>query len=132
MRLKDFALFVLRVGIGGAMLYSHGIPKILNFTQLSGSFPDPLGVGSTTSLVLAIGAEVVAALALILGFYGRWAAAILTINMAVAAFIFRAGESFADRELAIVYLIPFVALMIAGTGSWSVTRPKRSLSGPVA
>lgn len=42
----------------GILLMSHGLAKWSHFGELSTTFPDPLGVGHRTSLVLAIFAEV--------------------------------------------------------------------------
>ncbi len=108
------------------MLFGHGIPKLVKFAELSAAFPDPLGIGSTASLSLAILGEVVAALALILGFYSRWAAVVMATTMGVALFIHLAGAQFAERELAILYLVPLITIMIAGPGRWSVTKPRKT------
>ena len=51
---------------------------------MAGKFPDPLGVGSTTSLALAVFAEVVCSVLLAFGLFTRLAAAVLAINMATA------------------------------------------------
>ena len=126
MKTNDLALFILRVGIGLTMLLAHGIPKLLKFPELSAVFPDPLGIGSAASLSLAIVTEVVAALALILGFYGRWAALVMAAGMGVAFFIHHSGQPFVDRELAFLFLLPLLTLVIAGPGRWSVTRPQKS------
>ena len=54
-----FSLFLLALRIlFGVLLLSHGIQKWTNFSAMSESFPDPLGVGSTLSLGLAVFAEV--------------------------------------------------------------------------
>ena len=51
-----FSLFLLALRIlFGVLLLSHGIQKWTNFSAMSGSFPDPLGVGSTLSLGLSRG-----------------------------------------------------------------------------
>ncbi len=50
---------------------SHGVQKWANYDVMSGSFPDPLGIGSQLSLVLAICGELVCSLAFIFGFLYR-------------------------------------------------------------
>lgn len=62
----DSGLFVLRVAIGCFMLV-HGIQKLMGFSEMADKFPDPIGMGSQLSLVMAIGAEVGCSLLLILG-----------------------------------------------------------------
>ena len=44
--------------IFGGLLFSHGIAKWSNFDTMSTMFPDPLGIGSSASLSLAIFGEV--------------------------------------------------------------------------
>lgn len=46
-------LLALRI-LFGILLMSHGVQKWANFDAMSESFPDPLGVGSQMSLILAI------------------------------------------------------------------------------
>ena len=49
-------LLALRLLFGGLLL-SHGIQKWTNFESMSAAFPDPLGVGHSVSLGLAIFGE---------------------------------------------------------------------------
>lgn len=46
-------ILALRI-LFGVLLMSHGVQKWANYDVMSGSFPDPLGIGSQLSLVLAI------------------------------------------------------------------------------
>lgn len=46
-------LLALRI-LFGVLLMSHGVQKWANFDAMSESFPDPLGVESQMSLILAI------------------------------------------------------------------------------
>lgn len=50
---SSWLLLAARV-VFGLLLMSHGIAKLQNFEALSATFPDPLGVGSRVSLVLAV------------------------------------------------------------------------------
>ena len=54
----DFGLLLLRVLLAAGLL-THGIAKIANFSALSTSFLDPLGIGVLPALLGAIFAEVV-------------------------------------------------------------------------
>lgn len=65
--LGSLGLLILRVGLGSLMLFGHGLGKLLSFSERAGDFADPLGVGSTTSLVLTILAEFFCSVLLILG-----------------------------------------------------------------
>ena len=58
-------ILALRI-LFGILLMSHGVQKWANYDVMSGSFPDPLGIGSQLSLVLAIFGEMVCSMVFIL------------------------------------------------------------------
>lgn len=119
-KLSSIGLLILRVFVGGFMLYAHGWSKLASFSEKSGGFPDPLGIGSPASLTLAVFAEVLCALALMLGLFTRAAAIPLLITMLVAAFIVHGDDPFQKKEFALLYAIPFLALILTGAGTYSV------------
>lgn len=103
----------------GIMLITHGYAKMMNFDALSATFADPLGVGSHVSLLLAIFAEVVCAVAFIFGFLFRLAVLPMIVTMAVAFFVVHGG-TVAHGELALVYLVVFTLLLLVGPGRFSL------------
>lgn len=117
-----FALLVLRVGAGSLMLMQHGLDKLMHFSQKSGSFADPFGIGSTASLSLTVFAEFFCAVFIILGLFTRLATIPLIINMAVALFIAHQGDFFGKGELAGLFLIVFITLLFTGPGKVSLDR----------
>lgn len=112
-------LLVLRIFFG-LLLMSHGVQKWSHFQELSISFPDPLGVGSTMSLALAIFAELGCSMAFVVGFLYRLALIPMIFTMYVACFIVLANDPFSAKELALVYLVVFIVMYIAGPGKFSV------------
>jgi putative oxidoreductase len=116
----DIGLLILRVSFGGMMLVAHGWGKLVGFAELSQKFPDPIGVGSTLSLSLAVGAEVFCALAIVLGLFTRLAAIPLIVTMLVAAFVIHADDPWAKKEFALLYLLPFLSLVFTGAGKYSL------------
>ncbi len=115
----SFLLLVLRIAFG-VLFMMHGMQKAMNFETLSTSFPDPLGIGSEVSLILAIFGEVACSAAFILGFFYRLAVIPMIFTMIVAFFIVHGADPFAVKELALVYLIAFTSLWITGPGKFSV------------
>ena len=133
----SIGLLVLRLGIG-AYMASHGIGKVRMLA--SGQFEqfgDPIGIGSRLSLTLVAGAEFACALLVLVGLATRLAAIPPVIAMSVAVFkahaadpwsmetaamAFFAGESksWASKEPALLYLIPFLALAFTGAGRFSL------------
>ncbi len=118
----DLGRLVLRLGLGISMLALHGLSKLQGFAELSTKFPDPLGVGSQASLALAVFAEVVGSVLLILGLLTRFAALTSLITMSVAFFLVHkaalSGEG--SGELALIYGLGYFALFLAGGGKLSV------------
>ena len=53
----DLGLLILRVSIAGMMFMAHGWGKLTEFTIRAPYFPDPIGLGGTVSLALAVFAE---------------------------------------------------------------------------
>jgi putative oxidoreductase len=125
------ALLLLRLGAGGMLLAGHGWEKLVSFPDKSAAFPDPLGVGSPLSLSLAVFAEVACSLLVVLGVRTRLAAVPPLVTMLVAAFVVHAGDPWAKKELALLYALPFLTLVIVGGGRYSVDallagRPRRT------
>jgi len=118
--LASFGLLVLRVAIS-AMMLTHGLAKIANFSTLSPNF-DLIGIGGDLSLALVIFAEVFCSIALILGFLTRLATFPLIFAMGVAIFIKHAADAFTVKELALLYLTVYVVLLLTGPGRYSVDR----------
>lgn len=126
--MNNIGLLILRVGIGAMMLFGHGWGKLVNFSNISATFPDPLGVGSQVSLALAIFAEVVCALALMLGIFTRFAVIPLLITMIVAAFIVHSADPWGKKEFALLYALPFLTLIFTGPGSFSIDSKFRKVN----
>jgi putative oxidoreductase len=118
----SLGLLVLRLGVGVLMLVGHGWGKLMGFSGLADSFANPLGIGSQATLVMAVLAEVVCSLLLVLGLGTRVAAALPLAAMAVAAFVVHAGDPWAKKELALLYAVPYLALLLAGGGRFAVER----------
>lgn len=139
----SIGLLTLRLGIGAYML-THGWGKLQ--MALAGGFDkfgDPIGLGSGLSLALMTAAEFFCALAVMLGAATRAAAAPVVFGMGVAAFVVHgadpwtpgegarlfttgAAKSWASKEPALLYLIPFLALIFTGPGRFSVDELIRS------
>ncbi len=117
----DLGLLLLRVGMS-VMLLTHGIPKIDRLFAETIEFPDPLGVGATLSLILALIGEVVAPALIIIGFKTKYAAIPAFIAMAVAAFIVHADDPFGRKEKALMYALVFLVIFLTGAGKYSLDK----------
>ncbi len=115
----DFGLLLLRLTLGGSMLWFHGRDKLMKFSSLASGFPDPLHIGSKASSGLIVFAEVACAALLVLGFFTRFAAAGLAIAMGVAFFIIHKGR-FSEGEMSFLYFAGFLAVLFAGPGKFAL------------
>ena len=116
----DLGLLFLRLAVGGMMISAHGWGKIANFSTKMATFSDPLGIGSTASLSLAVFAEVFCSIALIFGFATRLSAIPLLTTMLVAAMLVHTHDPWAKKEFALVYAMIFITLIFLGSGKYSL------------
>ena len=103
----------------GALFLMHGLDKMMNFNQLSVSFPNVFGLGSYMTLMLSIFSEFVCSIFLITGMLTRVVLIPMVISMAVAFFDIH-DAMMPEGELALIYLIVFFVLFITGPGRYSV------------
>lgn len=116
----NFILLIIRLTIGGLML-THGWSKMLKlFEGGDVAFADPLGISPFASLLLAVIAEVLFSIFLILGLLTRLSALGLAFTMFIAAFIQHGGDPLGKKELALIYLLIYTTLLVKGSGKFSL------------
>ncbi|WP_188368981.1 DoxX family protein [Muriicola marianensis] len=117
----NIGLALLRIS-ASAMMLAHGYPKFQKLISGDFEFGDPIGLGATPTLFLAIIAEFICPILIIIGFKTRWAAIPTAITMAVAAFIVHGEDPFGTKEKALLFLSMFVVIMLLGPGKFSVDK----------
>lgn len=118
--ITDIVLLVIRIFIGFAML-SHGFPKLqLLFSGEEIKFVDILGMGAKSSLAIAVFAEFVCSIFIVLGLFTRIAVFFLVITMAVAGLFVHSADVFATRELSLLYLSVYLLILALGPGRFSI------------
>lgn len=103
----------------GLLFFIHGMDKMMNFNHLSLNFPSVLGLGSYTTLMLAIFCEFCCSIFLMAGFLQRIVLIPMIISMAVAFFDVH-DAILPEGELSLIYLIVFFALFFVGPGLFSL------------
>jgi len=116
----SFSLLMVRIGASFSMIYLHGYPRLINFSDTSSEFADPLGVGAAISLSLVVFAEFFCSLFLIFGLFTRWSCIPLITTMIVATWMINGGKGFIFQEKSFIYLITYVSLLISGGGYFSL------------
>ena len=119
---KDLSLLFLRISFGATMVFSHGLPKLLKYNQMKTSFPDPLGIGNSASLILTIFAELLCPIFICFGVKVRITTLPIIITMLVAAFIIHAGDPFSKIEFPLLYAFAFIAILISGPGKYTLEK----------
>lgn len=119
-RKLNIVFLILRLAVGALML-THGLGK---FSKLFGDgpiqFADPIGIGATASLALAVFSEVFCSILIILGLGTRLAAVPLLITMLVAAIVIHANDPFGKQELPLLYTAIYFVIAFAGAGTISI------------
>lgn len=127
----SLGILALRVMTGLMMLIGHGMVKFQNYPMLKDKFELKVypfdHFSSSINLIMCIAAEVGAAAFIIMGLCTRPAAFVLGFTMVVAAFgvhgaspWFMAPGVTSSKELALLYLIPMIAIIFTGAGSISL------------
>lgn len=121
----DLAKLMLRVGVGGLMLF-HGFHKVIH------------GIGGVKALVAKAGlpevvaygvylGELVAPLLLLLGIYSRASAGVVALTMMGAIYLAHADALLAlgkhgapAIELPLLYLLSALCIMLLGPGRYAI------------
>ncbi|MGH8015580.1 MAG: DoxX family protein [Candidatus Zixiibacteriota bacterium] len=118
--LWNVGLLILRATTGLLLAFGHGWGKLTNFSEMSTQFADPFGVGMAASLVLTVFAEFFCAIAVALGILARLATLPLIIMFLTVILIIHADDPWTKKEFALLYLIPFVTILLTGPGKYSL------------
>ena len=117
-RVISLLILALRVFFG-ILFFSHGIDKMINFNELSYTYPSVFGFGSYMTLMISIFCEFACSLFLIVGLLVRITVIPMIAAMSVAFFDIHDGM-FPAGELSLIYLILFIILYITGPGRYSI------------
>lgn len=118
-RVKEIGHFLIRI-VFGAFLMINGWDKLTNFSSYASDFLDPFGLGSEASLALVVFAEFVCGLFLVLGLLTRISVLPVLITFIIASFVAHAGDGFAVRQTALLYLFLSLYFLLTGSGSYSL------------
>jgi putative oxidoreductase len=122
-------LALLRICTGVTLFMRHGWEKQpAHWAQFMAHFPDPIGIGSHPSFLIAFFSDFVCGILLIIGLGTRWAALFCFGNIFVAwalvhhfALVGRGPQS-EHGELIVLYFGALLTLLITGPGAISLDR----------
>jgi putative oxidoreductase len=118
----DWALLFQRVAGSLLLLQVHGLPKLMHFNAQLRLIEDPFGLGAGLTLCLAIFAEVVCPLLIMLGLCTRLACLPIVFLLLVALLVVHPQWSLAEGQFGWLLVIIFTTLTLAGSGRIAIGR----------
>ena len=128
LRSTDFGLLLLRIALGGLMLF-HGMHKLIYGVGFIGDMLAAIGLPSFIAYGSLL-AELMASLMIICGIWTRLASVVFAGNMVVAILMAHASDMFSLSpmtgglviELPLLYLLGAAVLCLTGGGRFAVTK----------
>ena len=121
-RNQDLGLLFLRVSGGLFLLWVHGLPKLLNYSEQLKLIEDPFHLGANITLLLAIFAEVLCPLLIIAGILVRLACLPILSVLLIALLVVHPEWTLFEAQFGWLLLIIFTTLLISGPGRLVVSQ----------
>lgn len=119
--INNIVMLLVRIFVAVAMIILHGLPK-LEKLMAGGDiqFYDFIGIGASTSLILAVLLELICSFLIMIGLFTRAASLVLMIVMAVAAFGLHYADPFSVKESSLLFLSLFALIFSFGPRQFSI------------
>ena len=117
----NVGILALRLFIGLSIAFAHGMGKVPpspEFIAMTGGISTFFALYPVLFAWLSGLSELVGGICIALGLCTRVAALALSVNMAVAGFIFHGADPFQRKELALLYLAGALCLLFVGSGKF--------------
>lgn len=109
----NITLLITRIVFSLSMM-THGYPKLLNLFSDNPSFGNPIGIGEIPTLIIAVLAEFIAPIFIIIGYRTKIFTLLPIVTMVIAAFVVHLDDPFKRKELALLYLVGFLIIFLMG------------------
>ena len=119
--INNVVMLLVRIFVAVAMIILHGLPKLEKF--MAGGeikFYNFMGIGASSTLILAILLELICAFLIMIGLFTRAASLVLMIVMAVAAFGVHYSDPFSVKESSLLFLSLFALIFTFGPRQFSI------------
>jgi len=113
---QDLGLLFLRISGALFLLWVHGLPKLLNYSEQLNLIEDPFHLGANITLLLAIFAEVLCPLLIIAGVLVRLACLPILAVLLIALLVVHPEWTLFEAQFGWLLLIIFTTLLISGPG----------------
>jgi putative oxidoreductase len=115
-RHQDLGLLFLRASGALFLLWVHGLPKLLNYSEQLKLIEDPFHLGAHVTLLLAIFAEVLCPLLILVGVLVRLACLPILAVLLIAMVVVHPEWTLFEGQFGWLLLILFTSVLIAGPG----------------
>ncbi|WP_277962688.1 DoxX family protein [Pseudomonas sp. RIT-To-2] len=116
----DLAMLWMRVCGAVLLIAVHGLPKLVHFDHELQVIEDPFEMGAQLTLSLAIFAEVICPIGIILGLFTRLATLPVLFLLAVSVLYVHPEWSLEQGQFAWLLLIIFSTILIGGAGRFGI------------
>lgn len=117
---SNITLLAFRVLVSVSMINTHGMKKLLDFEGTVKHIPDPMGVGGEISAVIAIIANIIAPVFIILGL-GTRLAVLPILSVTLTGFLIVHGnDPWAVRDVPLMYSLAYLLIFFMGAGKYSL------------
>lgn len=113
---QDLGLLFLRGSGALFLLWVHGVPKLLNYSEQLTQIEDPFHMGAHATLLLAIFAEVLCPLLILAGLLVRLACLPIMAVLLIAMLVVHPEWTVFEGQFGWLLLIIFTSVLIAGPG----------------
>lgn len=121
-RQLSFGLLLLRVGGGALMIYGRAWENLQMAWTGHIVFPDPFGIGTVMTWGVAMFAEVLCSIFVMLGILTKVTALPPLMAMLLAQAVLPPGTLWSSRAELLLYALPFLVLTFTGAGFYSFDR----------
>lgn len=123
-RRPDLGLLLLRLGIGGHLIWStqdnvFSWERMLHFRDFLEKFDFPYPLFCA---VLSVAAQFAGGCALVVGLFTRFAGAVLAFNFVVAIVMVDGKAAYPQAFAALAIVVACLCLVFTGAGRWSLDR----------
>ncbi|NRB46985.1 MAG: DoxX family protein [Saprospiraceae bacterium] len=117
---QDSILLVFRVLVSLAMINTHGIKKLIYFSDTVENIPDPFGLGGEISAYIAIMANIISPILVIVGLATRLAALQILSVTVIGFFVVHAEDPWAVKDVPLMYSLAYLLIFFFGAGKYSL------------
>ncbi|CRM44860.1 MULTISPECIES: DoxX family protein [Pseudomonas] len=117
---QDLGLLFLRASGALFLLWVHGLPKVLDYSEQLKQIEDPFHLGAHMTLLLAIFAEVLCPVLIVAGVLVRLACLPILAVLLIAMLVVHPQWTLLEGQFGWLLLIIFTSVLLAGPGRFTL------------